>query len=126
MNTEDTNGRARPPGGPSRVKLSHLPPAWIKTGAVYFITICCEQRGANQLCHASVVDILFGAARHYHEKQDWFLRQMLLMPNHVHALIAPAPDKKIEALVSNWKRYTALKTSIVWQKIFFRSSVAFR
>ncbi len=44
---------------------------------------------------------------------------MLLMPDHVHALIAAAPDKNIEHLVSNWKRYTALKTSIIWQKNFF-------
>jgi len=83
------------------------------------VTICCEQRGTNRLCHPVIADVLLGAARHYHEKEHWFLRQMLLMPDHVHALIAPALDKTISALVGGWKRYTATKAGIHWQKNFF-------
>jgi len=112
-------GRARPPGGPERKPLGHTPPGWVGRGAVFFVTICCEERGRNQLCRPATVELLLGAARHYHERQDWFVRQMLLMPDHVHALIAPTPDKDLSRLIGDWKRYTALKAGIQWQKNFF-------
>jgi REP element-mobilizing transposase RayT len=59
------------------------------------------------------------AARHYHQSQQWFLRQFLLMPDHVHFLMAPAPDKMLTRIIGDWKRYTALKAGIHWQKNFF-------
>ena len=83
------------------------------------MTICCEERGTNQLCHFGVAEVLLGAALHYHERQDWFVRQMPLMPDHVHALIAPAPDRILSRLVGDWKRYTATRANIGWQKNFF-------
>ncbi len=112
-------GRARPPGGPERKPLDHTSPSWVTRGAVYFCTLCCEERGRNQLCHQATAEILFEAARHYHQRRDWFLRQMLLMPDHLHALIAPAPDKILARLVGDWKRYTATKAGLRWQKNFF-------
>ena len=57
--------------------------------------------------------------RFYHERGDWFCRRFLLMPDHVHALIAPTPDKRIDRLIGDWKRFTNLKSGIVWQKNFF-------
>ena len=86
---------------------------------MFFITLCCEIRGQNQLCLPAVAEIQFAAARHYHENQDWFLRLLLLMPDHLHALIAPAPDRKLHELVGNWKRFVTGKTGIGWQKNFF-------
>jgi REP element-mobilizing transposase RayT len=99
--------------------MAHQPPLWVETGAVFFVTVCCEQRGTNQLCIAPTAKILLDAAAHYHERQDWFLRQMLLMPDHVHALLAPAPEKSLAALVGLWKRYTAGHAQVRWQKNFF-------
>lgn len=86
---------------------------------MFFLTLCCEIRGQNQLCLPAAAEIQFAAARHYHENHDWFLRLMLLMPDHLHALIAPAPDRKLHELVGNWKRFVTGKTGIGWQKNFF-------
>ncbi|HWA24893.1 MAG TPA: transposase [Lacunisphaera sp.] len=99
--------------------MGHIPPSWVGQGAVFFVTICCEERARNQLCHPATAERLFEAARHYHKKQDWFVRQMLLMPDHLHALIAPAPDKVLSRLIGDWKRYTATGAGIRWQKNFF-------
>jgi putative transposase len=44
---------------------------------------------------------------------------MLFMPDHVHALAIPYPDKSIGRVVGNWKQYTAKTQGIVWQKNFF-------
>ncbi len=63
--------------------------------------------------------VLLTAARYYHEKQDWYLRLMLLMPDHLHALMAPAPDTTLGAMVGKWKSYVAKAAGINWQKDFF-------
>ena len=86
---------------------------------MFFLTICGETRGKNLLCQPDVATALFAAARHYHEKQNWFLRLMLLLPDHLHALLALAPDLKLGGLVGNWKRYIRRKVDIAWQKDFF-------
>ena len=41
------------------------------------------------------------------------------MPDHLHALITNAPDKKLGELIGSWKRYVTRKTGIEWQKNFF-------
>ena len=86
---------------------------------MFFITICCKQRGNNQLCFPNVGPILLDAANHYHEQKDWYVSLMLLMPDHLHALIVNAPDKKLGELIGSWKRYVAGRTGIKWQKNFF-------
>jgi REP element-mobilizing transposase RayT len=86
---------------------------------MFFVTICCENRGKNQLCLPKIAEILFNAARHYHDQQEWFLRLMLLMPDHLHAIIIPAPSISLGTVVGNWKRFVAKQTDIAWQKNFF-------
>ncbi|HTO04421.1 MAG TPA: hypothetical protein VL069_11995, partial [Opitutus sp.] len=65
------------------------------------MTIGCQIRGANQLCQADLAPKLLEAARFYHARGHWFLRLFLLMPDHVHALVAPAPDKSLNRVVSD-------------------------
>jgi hypothetical protein len=50
-------------------------------GAVYFITICCQQRGANQLCHERTAKFLLDTALIYHERGRWSLDLLLLVPD---------------------------------------------
>ena len=112
-------GRAQPPGVPVRKGLHHLTPAWVKPGACFFITICGKQRKENQLCFQEVSKVVFEAARHYHDDNGWYLKLMLLMPDHRHAILAPAPDKNLAKVIGNRKRYIASKTKVTWQKDFF-------
>jgi REP element-mobilizing transposase RayT len=56
---------------------------------------------------------------HYHAAGDWYVRLLLLMPDHLHALIAPAPDKQLRTLIADWKRFVTSRTGVVWQKNFF-------
>ena len=123
---KSSEGRARPPGGPAnadslsptRTNLNHVPPAWVQTGALYFVTVCCERRGDNQLCHHRVGLMLLESAQFYHRRGHWFARLFLLMPDHVHALIAPAPDKTLGGLLGDWKRFATNQCGIAWQKNF--------
>src|SRR6266542_2660355 len=70
-----------------RKRLNHTTHFAGRFGAIYFITICCEQRGANQLCDEKTSKVLFDTARIYHERGRWNLNLLLLMPDHLHGLI---------------------------------------
>jgi REP element-mobilizing transposase RayT len=56
--------------------------------ATYFITICCHERHRNQLCHENISRTIFKTATIYDDQQLWYLKLLILMPDHLYALIA--------------------------------------
>ncbi len=100
--------------------FDHDVPPWIDPDASdYFITICCKQRGENQLCVPGIGKALLESACFYYTRQKWFLWVFVLMPDHVHMIAAFNRQYRIEAVIENWKRYAATKHQIVWQRGFF-------
>jgi putative transposase len=106
---------------PSRKLLPHDIPLWIdSTRETYFITICCEQRGMNQLGIARVANPLFETVAYRNERAIWFASLVLLMPDHVHFLVSfPDNGRKMQTTLSKWKEWTAKKLAISWQRDFF-------
>src|SRR6476469_6640984 len=102
-----------------RKALNHSSHFAGRFGAVYFITICCQPRGANHLCHETTAKSVFETARIYHEKMQWHLLLMLLMPDHVHALINVDGRESLGGILRNYKRITAKRAKIQWQRNFF-------
>jgi len=103
---------------PQRRWLYHVPPAWAGD-ATYFITVCCQTRGSNQLCTPAVAEKLLTAVRHYHEQLRWHVSLWLLMPDHLHALISCPREEDPVKTVAAWKRFTARVAGVVWQRGFF-------
>ncbi len=62
---------------------------------------------------------LLESARVYHEKNRWYARLFLAMPDHVHALLAFPPQENLSEVIRNWKSFTARKLGIEWQRNFF-------
>jgi putative transposase len=110
--SSNTSRRVRKP-------LNHSVHFHGRFGATYFITICCQRRGANQLCTDRVADVLFETARRYHASQRWYLKLLLLMPDHVHMLIGVPSDAKLSNLIRDFKPITTQIASITWQRNFF-------
>jgi putative transposase len=104
---------------PVRKKLPHTIPQWVAEGSWFFITIKCVQPGRNQLCYAGPGDAVLNAMRHNHEKLIWHCRLCLLMPDHLHAIIAFPRELGMKTLVTNWKKFVALEYGIKWQRDFF-------
>jgi REP element-mobilizing transposase RayT len=102
-----------------REKLPHEPPSWVKAGALYFCTLCVQPRGADLLTRAEVGGILLSAAEHYHLTLRWHARLFLLMPDHVHALVAFPSSGAMASCWRDWKRYTAKTPGVCWQRDFF-------
>ena len=104
---------------PQRARLPHEIPAWVAEGSLFEITINCHIRGTNQLCRTSPGDAILAAAAHNHEKLAWHCRLMLLMPDHLHAIIAFPQSAGMKRTTSNWKHFLAVHQKIEWQRDFF-------
>jgi putative transposase len=107
------------PDLPVRKKLPHTIPQWVEESSWFFITIKCYPPGKNQLCQSGTGDAVLAALRFNHEKLVWHCRLGLLMPDHLHAIIACPREPGMKTTVSNWKRYVANQHGVVWQSNFF-------
>jgi REP element-mobilizing transposase RayT len=104
---------------PARKKLPHTIPQWVPEGSWFFITIKCVPPGKNQLCQSGIGDAVLSALRHNHENHVWYCRLGLLMPDHLHAIMAFPREPGMKTTVDNWKHFVASKQRVVWQRDFF-------
>jgi putative transposase len=104
---------------PVRKRLPHQVPQWVADGSFFFISINCEPRGRNHLARAGVGDAVLNAARFNHEQLVWHCRLMLLMPDHLHAILAFPHEPGMKTTVENWKKFLAREHGIAWQRDFF-------
>lgn len=104
---------------PQPRRLPHDVPQWVAEGSFFFITINCEARGPNQLCRAGVGEAVLSASAYYHSHFKWHCRLMLLMPDHLHGIIAFPRETSMRTTVRYWKRYLSRFHKIQWQFDFF-------
>lgn len=102
-----------------RKKLPYEVPPWVKAGSLCFFTLCVRDREMGNLAHDEVAPKLLDSARHYHDQHIWHAHIFLLMPDHLHALIAFSFDREIRATWQSWKRYTSKSTAVPWQRDLF-------
>ena len=104
---------------PQRRRLPHEVPAWVDAGSLFFITINLEQRKSAFLIKPEIAKSLIASAGHYHATGIWWIRLLVLMPDHLHALLAIPGEKTLPRVVSAWKSYQAKQLGVVWQSGFF-------
>jgi REP element-mobilizing transposase RayT len=63
--------------------------------------------------------VLFETARRYDAAQKWYLRVLLLMPEHLHILVGIPGDASLSNLVRDFKRITTKIAGIEWQRNSF-------
>ncbi len=102
-----------------RKPLGHTPPAFVPTGSLFFITLCCQQRGPNQLCLPDISPSVLADAVHYHTSHRWSLHIILLMPDHLHLIAGFPKAETMSAVIRDWKRLTARRAGIEWQRNYF-------
>jgi len=66
-----------------------------------------------------VAHSVFETARRYHVAERWHLKLLLLMPDHLHMLIAIDGDTVLSDLIRDFKRITAKTAKVRWQRNFF-------
>ena len=104
---------------PERKKLPHGIPSWVDDGSEYFITICCSPRGRNQLCENKTAKVLHQAFDFYQTRGDLWVHLLVLMPDHLHAILSFSRELGMRKSVREFKKYTAKTGGISWQRDFF-------
>jgi putative transposase len=104
-----------------RKSLPHEIPLWVDPAKEnYFVTICCDPRGKNQLALAKTGEAILETIAHRNDGGVWFVQLAVLMPDHVHLLVSfPEIEKRVQTVVSKWKEWTAKTLGIRWQRDFF-------
>jgi len=104
---------------PVRKTLPHNVPSWVSNGADYFITICTLPRGEDCLCNPDVAIQVRNGFLVYQQMGKWYVHLLLLMPDHLHAIMSFACDPGVKKSISSWKQYLARQAGIKWQRDFF-------
>ena len=68
---------------------------------------------------AQKLAMLLAAMKFNHERFVWHCRLCLLMPDHLHAIIAFPREPGMQTTVKNWKKFVAGKHGEEWQRDFF-------
>jgi len=106
---------------PISKQLPHDVPRWVDLDeATYFVTICCQRRGIDQLTKAEVASALLESIEFRHRNADWYMHLALLMPDHAHFIASfPGRERSMQIVVSKWKEWTAKSLGVKWQRDFF-------
>lgn len=99
--------------------LPHDVPLWVRPESFFFVTICTVPRNKNQLAKDPAGSKVLEAVRHYHEIQRWHCDLVLLMPDHLHALIAFPFESRMRNCVNQIKSYLSKAADLRWQRDFF-------
>jgi len=101
-------------------KLHHEVPYWVQDGALFHIRVAIDRESPQPpLTTPDLADSLLSSARLYQEQQRWYITLLLLMPDHIHALMSFTPDKPMSDVIGDWKRFHARKHRIIWQEGYF-------
>ena len=100
-------------------KTASHSPAMGSRGQLVLYPINCVPPGKNQLCRAHAGDAVLAAMKFNHERFVWHCRVCLLMPDHLHAIIAFPREPGMQTTVRNWKKFVAGKHGVDWQRDFF-------
>ena len=104
---------------PERKRLPHVIPSWVEEGSAYFITICTGRRGHNQLCRPDVAAGILAAWAFYQNRGDVWIYLLVLMPDHLHAIMSFNRDQGMQKAIREFKKFTARALGISWQRDFF-------
>ena len=101
-------------------KLHHEVPPWVQEGALFHIRVRLDRTNSQTLLtDPQLATRLLESARFYHKNQRWQITVFLLMPDHLHALLAFGRDQRIQQVVGEWKHYHRHTNAVVWQEGFF-------
>jgi len=103
-----------------RNSLSHAVPAWVdSSAAVWFVTICGQDRHVNQLATTQTAPSLLASVAYRYDQRQWYPHIFLLMPDHCHALLSFPGEVSPAKVIRDWKHWTASQHGISWQVDFF-------
>jgi REP element-mobilizing transposase RayT len=105
-----------------RKTLKHQIPFWVHDDSrhpAFFITINCKKRGLNHLAKATIWSGLLEAIQHREEQNILRCPVLVIMPDHLHAIMRFEGSARMPLAIRGLKRWLATNCQIEWQKGFF-------
>ncbi|HVU17356.1 MAG TPA: transposase [Candidatus Didemnitutus sp.] len=100
-------------------RMRHDVPSWVNPGEIYHIRMRTAPKNVVALTDPTIGASLLESAAFYHDTLRWRLRCLLLMPDHLHALIGFFPDQRMSTVVGAWKVFNTRRSGIFWQTGYF-------
>jgi putative transposase len=100
-------------------RLHHVAPEWVRPGETFHLRIRVAREQQVPLTDMGLSQALLFAAQRYHASGRWFCVLFLLMPDHIHALVAFPRTTDMSEAVRNWKRVVARLHNVNWQDNYF-------
>lgn len=100
-------------------RLHHAVPSWVGNGFAFHIRLRVAPDYAGTLTEPARALAMLNSTAFYHQSHRWYCHLMLLMPDHLHALLGFPPQVKMTAVVGRWKAWQSRTLGIRWQINFF-------
>ena len=100
-------------------QLHHGIPGWVDPGSRFHIRIRVASESGTFLTDPAMAKRVLEAARQYHERQRWHLHIIVLMPDHLHAIVSFPRQPGMSRTVASWKGYLRKELGIRWQSNYF-------
>ena len=101
------------------LRLHHNTPGWVRSGSVFHIRIRVSPTQNIPLTKPTLAADLLKSVQLYHDSQKWWCKLFLLMPDHLHALLAFPRESGMSATIREWKRGAARIQGVQWQDNYF-------
>jgi REP element-mobilizing transposase RayT len=105
MNTQTYAARPllRRPGAPYGVKTFH-------------VRLGISGRENAPMADPGLANALIAAARRHHELGRWWCELILVMPDHIHAILSVGALTGLSGSMNPWKRETSLALGFSWRE----------
>jgi putative transposase len=101
-------------------RLHYRVPHWVERGALFHIRIALDrEKEQKALTEPALARAILDSAKFYEAKLRWHIRLLLLMPDHLHALLSFGRDESMSEVVRDWKRFHTLRNGVLWQEGYF-------
>jgi REP element-mobilizing transposase RayT len=101
-------------------RLHHNVPHWVEPGALFHIRIRLDrEKEQRPLTTPPLAQVILESVRFYEATMKWHVTIFLLMPDHLHALLAFGRDKSMSETIQGWKRFHRRVNHVTWQEGYF-------
>jgi putative transposase len=101
-------------------RLHHRVPHWVEPGALFHVRIALDrEKEQRALTNPPLAQEILDSARFYETRLRWHITLLLLMPDHLHALLSFARNQSMSEVIRDWKRFHARTNQVLWQEGYF-------
>jgi REP element-mobilizing transposase RayT len=100
-------------------RLEHRTPSWVEDGSTFHIRIRVGPEQTVPLVAPLLAESLIASFHRNHAMSKWWCSLVLIMPDHIHAMLAFPRDPGMSETIREWKRLTARSVRVRWQPNYF-------